>query len=138
MLTSLSERTRNLLAQSLPFIEHKRDSLVDGVSGYMKSVTSPDPDHHSEMVAMMLAELLIGRSRHLVLQGPFREADEIRHEHSSLGIEGRHYSRFGDALVPVIRDILGPNAPREIAGAWCDAFWAMIRDVQATGQMIEA
>ena len=63
--------------------------------------------------------------------GSFLLPDSIRREHETLGIAGRHYSRFGDALVPVIRDVIGRGTPREVSSAWVDGFWAMIRAVQA-------
>lgn len=133
MLIQLSDDTRNLLAQSLPLMERGKDRLIDGLGAYLRAV-DPEASDHSELVAMMLTEMLIGRSAELLETRALKDAADLGCEHLALGIEGRHYSRFGDALSPVIRDVLGPKVPRAVLAAWGDAFWAIIRTGQVAGE----
>ena len=87
---------------------------------------------------MLLVQLLLDRVRSLVETGEFGAVDGLFDEHRALGIDGRHYSRFGDALVPILRDVLGPGAPREIAGLWCDTFWSLIRELEPSREPVPA
>lgn len=132
MLIEISDRTRDLLAQSLPFMEQRKDALIERLGAYPGS--AGDTDEDAELVAIMLTELLISQGGNLLRSGALQDIDDVGHEHRMLRIHGRHYSRYGDALSPVIRDVLGPQVPGEVAGAWGDAFWAIIRAVQA-GEM---
>jgi hemoglobin-like flavoprotein len=131
MLIELSDRTHDFLVQSLPLMEHRKDALTKGLARYLRSDEGKeDPD--SELVASVLTDMLIDQASQLVRSTMLLDLGEIRLDHSRLRLQGRHYSRFGDALVPVIRDVLGSKLPREIAGAWGDIFWAIIRAVQAS------
>ena len=64
-----------------------------------------------------------------------RRIDRLLDEHRAIGIEARHYSRFGDALIPALTDLLGPNVPRDVPAAWCDAFWTIIRKARAAARL---
>jgi hemoglobin-like flavoprotein len=137
MSIQLSDQTRELLAQSMPLIEHGKDRLIDGLRTYLRSFAREQEDD-SELVAMMLTEMLIGRSAQMLQSGTVKDAGILKQEHEALAIKGRHYSRFGDALPAVIRDVLGPNVPRSVGAAWGDAFWAIIRTVQGAKPIIYA
>ncbi|HEX6374672.1 MAG TPA: hypothetical protein VFZ91_03020 [Allosphingosinicella sp.] len=130
MLIEVSDRTRDLLVQSLPLMEHGKDALIEGLARYLRGGTG-EANQDSELVAIVLTDLLIGQASHLVRSDALLDLNGMRLEHSRLRLRGRHYSRFGDALAPVIRDVLGPKVPREVAGAWGDVFWAIVRAVQA-------
>ena len=136
MLIEISDRTRDLLAQSLPFMEQRKDALIDRLGAYLGS--AQDAAEDSELVAIMLTELTISQAGNLVRSGALQDVDDVGHEHRMLRIQGRHYSRYGDALTPVIRDVLGPKVPREVAGAWGDAFWTIIRAIQACEVGVDA
>jgi hemoglobin-like flavoprotein len=137
MSIQLSKRTRDLLAQSMPLIEHGKDRLIDGLGTYLRAFATEKEDD-SELVAMMLTEMLISQSAQILQSGTLNDAADLKQEHQALDIRGRHYSRFGDALSPVIRDVLGPNVPRSVAAAWGDAFWAIIRTVQGAKSVVYA
>lgn len=124
----VSDQVLHLLAQSLPLVERSRDSIVQGIETHLRPTEAPDEAFgQSEVTAMMLTGMLIEQARHLVDLGGLRDVEERAQEHRALAITGRHYSRFGDALVPVLKDVLGPNTPVEVPKAWCDAFWSVIR-----------
>jgi hemoglobin-like flavoprotein len=79
---------------------------------------------------MVLVELLLDQAHGLIETRMPRRLGGTLAEHRALGIDGRHYSRFGDALVPILSDLLGPNVPREVPVAWCDAFWTIVRTIE--------
>ena len=131
MSSPVSDRTRSLLARSFPLVQQRADLFIERMERSLGAAAEPDePIGQSELIAMMLVELLLRQARHLVESGELRGLADLAREHEALGITGRHYSRFGDALVPILRDLLSPTVPREVAGAWCDTFWAVVRAAQ--------
>ena len=131
MPSPVSDRTRSLIARSLPLVQQRRDRLAEEMERSLAATeTTTDAFGQHEVTAMMLVELLLAQARKLVESGAFGPLGDISAEHRALAIDGRHYSRFGDALVPVLRDLLGPTSPRELAAAWSETFWAVIRATQ--------
>lgn len=127
----LSERTRRILSQSLPlFILHKHE-VIDNMQASLALAETGDDAGQSEINAMILVEMLITQVRHLLDTGAFDDLAHVPNEHAALRITGRTYSRFGDMLVPILKDMFGPNVPAAVPGAWVDAFWAMIRAASA-------
>lgn len=139
MTVHISEKTRNLLARSLPLVHQRKREIIGlmeinlrGVDGAQKAFGQPG------MTAMLLTELLLGQARAIVESGRIEPPDNLAAEHRTLDIVGRHYSRFGDALVPILRDLLGPATPREVPSAWCDTFWAIVRAIAPKREEVEA
>ena len=135
-MSLVGDRTRRLLAQSVHLLESHKDRLIDSLETSLGACEAQEDSFgHAEVTAMILTELLIEQGRSLVDWGELRLSPDTAAEHRALDIGGRHYSRFGDVLVPVIRDVLGPRVPREVASAWCDAFWAVIGAVSARAEV---
>lgn len=131
MLIRPSDRARDLLVQSFPIMKHNQDGLIDGVAAYLAAADPRSSGDDSGLIAMMLVALILDEVGQLVESGTVRQPEDVLLEHEALGIQGRHYSCFGDALVPVIRDVLGRGTPSDVTGAWVDAFWAMIRAIKS-------
>jgi hemoglobin-like flavoprotein len=132
MSSQVRPRLRSLLVRSLPLVEQRRDLLVDAMERHLAAIaTEEEAFGQPEITAMLLVDLLLREVRALVETAEFSGLAGTAAEHRALEINGRHYSRFGDALVPVLRDLLGPVTPRAVASAWCDAFWAIVRTAQA-------
>ena len=132
MSAAISDRTRKYLSQSLPLVEPHREHLVNRMEANLRAGEAADePYGQSEVVAMILADLLLAQARSLADSGGLADLRDVEAEHRALGISGRHYSRFGDALTPILRDLLGPKLPSEVVSAWCDAFWTVIRVTQS-------
>jgi len=132
MNSPVTTRMRSLLARSLPLVQQHKTMLVERIEKSLAAAESRDePFGQAEVAAMMLVELLLDQARGLVESGAFAPLADVAEEHRALGITGRHYSRFGDALVPILRDLLGPIVPREVAAAYCDLFWTVLRASQA-------
>lgn len=128
----ISERIRAAIGRSLPLVRQHKDEIITRMELHLRDVSDADQAvGQSEVVAMILAELLLGQAAAMADGGRIPDVEIVAREHWSLGIEGRHYSRFGDALVPILLDVLGPNTPREVASAWCDTFWAMVHPLHA-------
>ena len=127
MTTILGNRTRSLLARSLPLVQQRREALTKRMEIALAELEgSGTVPGQAEATAAMLTELLLDEAKQAVEAGAFGPLDHLPGEHHLLDITGRHYSRFGDALMPVLRDLLGPIPPREVLAAWCDTFWAII------------
>jgi len=127
-MSSVNPRLRSLLVRSLPLVEQRRKLLTEAIERSLAALeTEPEAFGQAEMTATMLVQLLLDQVRLLVESGELGPLGDVAAEHRLLDITGRHYSRFGDSLVPILRDILGPTTPREVATAWCDAFWAIVR-----------
>ena len=123
----ISPRTRSLLARSLPLVQQRREALVERMEAALAELdTRETSTGQAEVTAVVLVDLLLEEVRQLVESGAFGPLAWVAGEHYLLDITGRHYSRFGDALMPVLRDLLGPIPPRELLSAWGDAFWAII------------
>lgn len=128
----VSEYTRAVLAQTYPLVRSHRDEIITRLELHLRSVDkSSEPNRQSELIAMLLADLLIKQAGAIAFTGGPVNLGDVAQEHASLLIEGRHYSRFGDSLVPVLRDVLGAHVPDSIASAWCDTFWAIVTALEA-------
>lgn len=138
MTDLISETTRGRLAASLVLVQANRDALIAGMGrALLFSEGRDEPFGQAELAAGSLVDFLIGEARHLVSEGSTGNLADHVAEQSSLGLDGRHYSRFGDALMPVMRDVLGPSFPADMAGAWIDTFWTLVRTVLVTRQTEE-
>lgn len=131
MSAAITDRTRRNLSQSLPFVELHKEDLVDRMEASLRAGEPGDGlDGQSEVMAVILVDLLLAQGRSVVGTGELGDLRDVAAEHRGLAISGCQYSRFGDALVPIVKDLLGPNAPAEVASAWCDIFWSVIRAVR--------
>ena len=124
----VSFRTHTLLAQSLRAVEAGKERIELALSTSLaRSERDPELSDTPDLIAALLLNFLIEQVRHVTETGEPGQLDRHRAEHRLHGIDGRHYSRFGDVLVPVLRDTLGPSHPRATALAWSDAFWAVVK-----------
>ena len=131
MSPRLSRRSRQMLSQSLPLVEAHKHEVIDRIQAIL-ALAEPDRNPgQSEINAMILVQLLISQVRHFLDTGVFDDLAHVPGEHEALGIAGRTYSRFGDVLVPILKDVLGPNLPSAVPGAWIDFFWSIIRQASA-------
>ena len=127
----VSKHNRSLIARSLPLVQQRREALVERMEAALSELdTKASQAGQAEVTAVVLTDLLLDEARQLVESGAFGPLGYVTGEHYLLDITGRHYSRFGDALMPALRDLLGPIPPREILSAWCDTFWAIIRTAE--------
>ena len=124
MTKPLPPPTRFLLVQSRTAIAAERDRIRDRLSRYLaRSRSDPELSSNPGLVATLLVDMLIEQVGTILETGEPVQLDRHAAEHRLHGISGRHYSRFGDALVPVISEALGPTYPRVAASAWGDAYW---------------
>ena len=134
MPNPISDHVHALLSRSLPLIQAHKEILIDAMR---ESLGTGKPAHRlpgrPHAAASALVEMLVGRVGRYLEAGDIGDLGEVMDEHRALALDGRHYSRFGDALVPVLKDVLGPTLPRAVASAWCDAFWVLIRTAKAQG-----
>lgn len=127
----LSDRSRQLLSQSLPLVQAHKHEVIDRMQACL-ILAEPDQDAgQSEINAMILVAMLINQVSHILDTGEYDDLAHIPNEHAALKITGRTYSRFGDVLSPILKDVLGTNVPGAVSGAWIDIFWSVIRAAAA-------
>jgi len=125
--TIIAEDIRLRLAQSMPIVERSRAAITEKMQSRLQQLEAPEEAFgQAEVTAPMLVNLLIDGASDLAAFGGLRHLDAVASEHRRLDIDGRHYSRFGLALAPVLREILGMRLPPKMASAWSDAFWFII------------
>jgi hemoglobin-like flavoprotein len=129
MADATNARSREHLSQSLSLVKQRKDDIAERIEANLQSHGAQDEAYgQSEMVASVLLELLLEEAATWIERGEVARLPGLAEEHESLGISGRHYSRFGDLLVPVLKDLIGLPSP--VAASWCDLFWRAIRSVQ--------
>jgi len=128
MSAILSEQSRQMLSRSLPMIQARKHEIIDRMQACLAVAEPGQNAGQSEINAMILIEMLINQVSHILETGEFDDLSHIPSEHASLQITGRTYSRFGDVLVPILKDALDPNVPSAAPGAWIDIFWLVIRE----------
>jgi hypothetical protein len=112
----LSHRTAAITAESLPLLERARERLDGGMTRSLSAV-APQSGLQPEAVARALMDILLDGARGRSTASGLRD----------LSPSGAQYAMFGDALKPVLQDVLGPRATRELVAAWGDAYWAMAK-----------
>jgi hemoglobin-like flavoprotein len=130
----LSNRSRQMLSQSLPLVHARKQELVDRMQASLVQAEPGQDRGRSEINATILVDMLIDQVRSILDHGEYGDLSHVPAEHAALQIGGRTYSRFGDALVPILKDVLGDHVPSLVSGAWIDTFWAVIR--QATAEPV--
>jgi hemoglobin-like flavoprotein len=126
----IAEDIRLRIAQSMPVVERRRSAITEKMQERMQELEGPEETFgQAEVTALMLIELLVDGASDLAAFGGLRELSRTASNHRRLDVDGRHYSRFGLALAPVLREVLGIAMPPKTASAWCDAFWFIIAEM---------
>ena len=131
MTIDLSGRSRAIIAETLPLMERHRLPLQAALERYMarQGPHHPTPGR-SKITTGALADMLFGQARRLSRNGPSAGIVAAAEFHRALALGGEHYSIFGDALKPIMIDVLGPKATPAVIAAWIDAYWAIVREVR--------
>jgi hemoglobin-like flavoprotein len=134
MSSSISESTRTNLFRSIAAVEAAAPAIIDGLAASLaRAEGEAAPFTRARAIAGLLVQMLLEQAAPMIERRELSGVGEIGAAHAAQGIDGRHYSGFGDALVPVLKDALGPRLPGAVASAWCDAFWLVIRLVLQEG-----
>lgn len=127
MSANLSERARIFVSESLPMMEDHRHALEEAIESYMRrtgpGVSLADPARSASATIM---DMLLGHASDLGLGRTPVSITETARDHARLGLNGEHYSSFGDALKPAMRDVLGKKATSPVLAAWTDAYWTIV------------
>jgi hemoglobin-like flavoprotein len=137
MSTNPSERTRAIVAETLPLMEQHRVSLEEALERYMARRGPDDPSAaQPATTTRAIADMLIDHARELASNGPPPDLAATAQRHRALVIAGGHYSSFGDALKPVMKDVLGSQATPLVLAAWGATYWAIVRNLFAQGRLL--
>lgn len=130
MTVNPSERTRAIVAETLPLVEQHRAEMEEALERYVARRGPDDPSSDRPKVTTgAIMEMLIGHVRQLDGSGPASGIAETSRRHRTLALGGAHYSCFGDALVPIMRDVLRSKATPPVLAAWTDAYWAIVHNL---------
>jgi hemoglobin-like flavoprotein len=122
--------SRLKLAQSVRILERHRVNLSEALGERMVALEDrEEPFGQGDVTALQLTDLLIECARDLAAFGDMRDLRTIAADHERIGIDGRHYSRFGVALEPILRELIGPQLSPPMITACCDAFWLLVRKI---------
>jgi hypothetical protein len=81
----------------------------------------------------VLLRFLVEQVKQIAHGGARCDLEPSRSEHERHEIDGRHSSRFGDPLGPILREALGRPFRGATVAAWCEAFQAIVQEMQADG-----
>lgn len=128
MIADLSERTRVIIAETLPVMEQHRAALEEALVRHMARQGPYHPSAGgSETTTLALSDMLFGQARQLDRNGPAAGIAAAAEFHRALALGSEHYSSFGDALKPIMIDVLGSKAKPPVIAAWGDAYWGIVR-----------
>lgn len=124
----IAEDIRIRLAQSMAVIERNRHQILQELQDCLVAQeTSDEPFGQGDVTAMTLLGLLIDCAGDLAAFGRPRDLRLAVCEHRRLDIERRHYARFGHALAPVLRKVLGKRLSPKMVSAWYEAYHYLVR-----------
>lgn len=130
MTTDLSDRTRDMVAETLPLMARHRAPLEEALRDHMVREDIDDPSAAGiTVMTQAIMDMLYDHARQFRGYGMPAGTAETAARHRALALGTAQYSRFGDALKPVMRDMLGSSATPSMLSAWSDAYWAIVRTV---------
>jgi hypothetical protein len=139
MKTALSNNSVNLILKSLPMMERNRGQLGSALGRYMARAGHYDPSVGGDKIARgAITDMLFDHARAIAGARPLIRIEETARQHRMLGLTAEHYSRFGDGLGTVMKDVLGANASPAVLAAWGDAYWAIVRSVSPAAHLAAA
>jgi nitric oxide dioxygenase len=128
MNTNLSQRARAILAETQPLLQQHRAPLEEALERCMVRRGPYEPSAgRTKATTGAIMDMLLGHAGELAENGPAAGIGETARRHRALALGGEHYACFGDALKPVMKDLLGSNATTPVLVAWTDAYWAIVR-----------
>ncbi|MGZ8287512.1 MAG: globin domain-containing protein [Allosphingosinicella sp.] len=128
MSNMISEKVRDNLFHSFAAVEAAAPAIKAAMTPSLALAEGePAPFAKAGSVAVTLVDMMIEQARPMAEGRRPRGLEAVAAGHRLQGIDGRHYSRFGDALTPVLRDAVGRRLSSEVTAAWGDAFWFVIR-----------
>lgn len=130
MIISLGARSRAIVNETLPLMRDYRPELEAAMARYMswQRAGSPSPERAGTLagaIMEMLIEHAAGLDGHDQAESL---ADAARHL-QRLAIATGDYSRFGDGLGAIMKDVLGERASSPMLAAWGSAYWAIVRAI---------
>jgi hypothetical protein len=135
MSNMISEKVRDNLFHSFAAVEAAAPAIRAAmIPGLALTEGEPAPFARAGGIATALVDMLLDQARRMAEGRQPRDVEAAAARHRLLGIEGRHYSRFGDSLAPVLKDAIGPRLSSEVTAAWGDAYWFVVRLVMRASQ----
>jgi uncharacterized protein (DUF697 family) len=128
MSNEISEKARDNLFHSFAAVDAAAAAIEAAmIPSLAQAEGEPAPFARARTIAAVLVAMLLEQARLMAEGRQPANVEAIAASHRLQGIDGRHYSRFGDALTPALKDAVGPRLSSAVTAAWGDAFWFVIR-----------
>ncbi len=128
MSNEISEKVRDNLFHSFAAVEAAAAAIESAmIPSLAQAEGEPAPFAKARGISAVLVAMLLEQARRMSEGRRPGDIEAIAAKHRRQGIDGRHYSRFGDALTPALKDAVGPRLSSAVTAAWGDAFWFVIR-----------
>lgn len=128
----LSDRTMQIVKSTAPALE--RHGVAITTRMYERLFTNPEVESMFDRAAQQsgeqprrLAAAILAYARNIDrLEALTPAVMRMVGRHVEVGVKPEHYPLVADALLPAIRDVLGPEAATdEVLQAWGEAYWAL-------------
>ncbi|MDT9600839.1 globin family protein [Sphingosinicella rhizophila] len=130
MSTVITASIRNILSSSLPSVEASKTAIVEALAANLAAEGPDQSSAQARTTAMLLVNMLLEQVVHLVEGRQPQNVEIYREEHRLHAIDERHYTRFAEALIPILRDAAGTSLPASAASSWRNTFGAVVRWMQ--------
>ena len=128
MTVNLSETARAITVETLPLMELHRGALEEALERGMARYGPPESSAiEIRSATRAIMDMLLRHARPTGGNDGMLEVAETLRQHRALSLGGEHYSCFGDALKPIMKDVLRAKATSPVLAAWTDAYWAIVR-----------
>jgi hypothetical protein len=116
--------TDNDAASTAAVLNDRREIIVAAMSRYIARPEHGTPTAERTMVATILFDAMMAS---------INSAEPL-----SIGspsdISRQSIARFGDGLIPILKDIIGPDLPATSLSRVSDAYWRMISGVEVAAE----
>ena len=112
-----------MLSQSLPLVQAHKQEIIDRLDAALVRAESDREPTPSAIDAKVVFEALVDEVKHRLGTGDHAVRSQPLPLITAHPAARRTYSRFADALVPILKDALGPDVPQGAPTAWNEAFW---------------
>lgn len=128
----LSDKTMQIVKSTAPALE--RHGVAITTRMYERLFTNPEVESMFDRAAQQsgeqprrLAAAILAYARNIDrLEALTPAVMRMVGRHVEVGVKSEHYPLVADALLPAIRDVLGPEAATdEVLQAWGEAYWAL-------------
>lgn len=111
----------NPLASAVAMLDERREIIVAAMARYIARPDRGTPTDEGMEAAKMLFDATLAMYSGSDAQAPLGLPANV----------DRYVSRFGDGLLPILKDVFGPDLPTTALSRMIDAYWRAINGIDA-------